>query len=49
MTFVLAFLAGLLAGAIYALVRVAAPAPPIPALFGLLGIWLAPTLLGAIV
>jgi XapX domain-containing protein len=47
MTFVLAFLAGLLIGALYAGIRVRSPAPPIAALFGLLGIWLAQNLLGA--
>jgi XapX domain-containing protein len=48
MTFVVAGLAGLLIGALYAGIRVKSPAPPIAALFGLLGIWLAQNLLGAI-
>jgi XapX domain-containing protein len=48
MAFVLAALAGLLIGALYAGIRVRSPAPPIAALFGLLGIWLAQNLLGAI-
>jgi XapX domain-containing protein len=48
MSFVLALLAGLLIGSLYAALRVKSPAPPIAALFGLFGIWLAQNLLGAI-
>ena len=40
MSFVAVFLAGLLAGVVYATVRVQAPAPPIVALLGLLGMYL---------
>jgi XapX domain-containing protein len=48
MTYLIAGLAGLLIGALYAAIRVRSPAPPIVALFGLLGIWLAQNLLGGI-
>jgi XapX domain-containing protein len=42
----LALAVGILAGAVYVALRVRSPAPPIVALFGLLGIWAAGTVLG---
>ncbi|MFF1635563.1 DUF1427 family protein [Leifsonia sp. NPDC058248] len=48
MNFVIAFSAGALIGVLYALLKVASPAPPVIALFGLLGLWASPALLGGL-
>lgn len=46
MSYVIALLAGILAGLAYAAMRVRSPAPPLLALLGLLGMYLSPHLLG---
>jgi XapX domain-containing protein len=48
MIFAAVFLVGLVVGLIYVAIKVNAPAPPLVALFGLLGMWLSPHLLGMI-
>ncbi len=48
MNFVIAFSAGALIGVLYALLKVKSPAPPVIALFGLLGMWGSQALLGGL-
>ncbi|WP_205245000.1 DUF1427 family protein [Diaminobutyricibacter tongyongensis] len=48
MDVLIAFSAGALVGVLYALLKVAAPAPPVIALFGLLGMWASQSLLGGL-
>ena len=48
MSYVIALLAGILAGLVYAAMRVRSPAPPLLALLGLLGMYLSPQLLGGL-
>jgi XapX domain-containing protein len=45
---IVAFLAGVLVGAVYVGLRVKSPAPPLIALAGLAGMWLANSLLWAL-
>ena len=48
MDVLIAFSAGALVGVLYALLKVAAPAPPVIALFGLFGMWASQSLLGGL-
>ena len=48
MDFLIAFVAGALVGVLYAFLKVGAPAPPVIALFGLLGMWGSQTLLSGL-
>jgi XapX domain-containing protein len=49
MSFVIAFAAGILVGALYALLRVRSPAPPLIGLVGLLAMFLAQSVLNAVI
>jgi XapX domain-containing protein len=44
-SFVIAFLAGVLVGAVYVGIRVKSPAPPVVALLGLASMWLTQSVL----
>lgn len=48
MTFLVALLAGVLVGALYAVLRVRSPAPPLIGLVGLLGMFLGQAALSAL-